>query len=122
VANYLGATNFATSNGSIGGGGQTVNQASTTTTVTQITPGTSQVGNAITVDFTVVANGPGGGTPAGNVTVGDGTNSCTATVAVGTCSFTPATAVPATIQVTAVYDGSASHAGSTSAPVDHTVN
>jgi hypothetical protein len=122
VANYLGATNFATSNGSIGGGGQTVNQAATTTTITQITPGTSQVGNPITVDFTVAANAPGGGTPAGDVTVSDGTNSCTATVATGSCSFTPATTVPATIQVTATYAGSTSHAGSVSAPVDHNVN
>jgi hypothetical protein len=122
VANYLGTTNFQTSNGSIGGGGQSVNQANTTTTITLINPSPSTVGNPITVDFTVTTNAPGGGTPTGNVTVGDGTNSCTETVAVGSCTFTPATAVPATIQVTAVYDGSASHAGSTSAAVNHDVN
>jgi hypothetical protein len=123
VANYLGTTNFQTSNGSIGGGGQSVNQAATTTTITQIMPGTSQAGSPITVNFTVVASGPGSGTPTGNVTIGyvGGPETCTVAVSVGNCDITPSVGVPGDITVTADYAGDANFLTSTDTE-SHTVN
>jgi hypothetical protein len=119
TATYAGDANFSSDAGTTA---HQVNAAATTTTISNITPNTTMVDVAINVDFTVAVTAPGSGTPSGNVTVTDGTNSCTASVATGTCSFTPATAVPATIQVTATYAGDANFATSTSAAVDHTVN
>ena len=42
------------------------------------------MGQAVTVNYSVAVNAPGSGTPTGNVTVSDGTQSCTGTVAAGT--------------------------------------
>jgi hypothetical protein len=98
----------------------TVNQASTATTITSDTPDPSVVGQSVTFSFTVAAVAPGAGTPTGNVTVSDGTNSCTATVAAGTCTITITTA--GTTNFTATYAGDTSFVGSTSAPAPHTVN
>jgi hypothetical protein len=124
VANFQGSTNFQSSSGSIGGGGQTVNQANTTATITNITPTVVQAGNPITVSFSVLAVAPGAGTPTGNVTVSyaEGTETCTATVAVGNCSLTPTTGVPGVITVTATYAGDTSFNGDASDPVSHTFN
>ncbi len=119
-ANFLGSTNFAISNGSIGSDGQTVNQAQTTTLITAHDPDPSTGTEAITVQFTVTPVGPGAGTPAGNVTVSASTGGqCTASVATGQCALTPADGTPGTIQLTAVYDGNTNFAGSTSASADH---
>src|SRR5206468_6874895 len=75
------------------------------------------VGQGIAVAFTVTS---GGGTPTGNVTVSDGTESCSATVAAGTCPLTPTSSGSKTL--TATYGGDANFAGSTSAGASHTVN
>ena len=42
----------------------------------------------MTVKYTVTVNAPDRGTPSGNVTVTDGTHSCTGTVAAGQCTIT----------------------------------
>src|SRR5207302_7410460 len=68
---------------------QAVNPAAMTTTITGHTPNPSAVGQAVAVTFTVTSSG---GTPTGNVTVGDGTATCVGTVAAGTCNLTPTTA------------------------------
>jgi large repetitive protein len=60
---------------------QTVNQASTTTTVTS-SPNPSVFSQAVTLQATVSVVSPGTGTPAGNVTFKDGT--CAAGTTVGT--------------------------------------
>jgi hypothetical protein len=88
-----------------------VNKADTTTTITSDTPDPSNIGQAVTVNFTVVANAPGSGTPTGNVTVIDGNgNTCTGTVAAGTCSLTMNT--PGNNTLTATYAGDGNFNGS----------
>lgn len=99
-------------------GNVTVNvQNPTTTTITADTPDPSVFGQNYAVNYTVVG---GTGTPTGNVTVSDGTNNCTASVATGTCNL-PSTSVGAKT-LTATYAGDANFNGSTSAGVGHTVN
>ncbi len=88
-----------------------------TTTITSDTPNPSTVGQAVTVSFTVTGNG----TPTGNVTVGDGAgDSCTATVAAGSCSLTFAAAGTKTL--TASYSGDGNFNSSSSAGVTQSVN
>jgi hypothetical protein len=118
TAAYAGDANFASSTSA--GVGQTVNPAATTTTITSETPDPSTVGGAVTFAFTVAANAPGSGTATGTVTVSDGAQSCSASVAVGTCNIAFNTAGART--VTATYAGDGNFAGSTSAGVGHTVN
>jgi hypothetical protein len=118
TATYAGDSNF---NGSTSAGEpHTVNPADTTTTITSDNPDPSVVGQAVTVNFTVFANSPGTGTPTGNVTVSDGTVSCTGTVAAGTCGLTFTTPGPKTLIAT--YAGEANFNTSTSAGEPHTVN
>src|SRR5207253_664779 len=91
--------------------------ASTTTTIADHTPDPSVVGQGIAVTYSVTA---AGGAPSGDVTVNDGTESCTGTVATGGCTLTPTAAGGKTL--TATYAGTADFAGSTSTGVPHTVN
>jgi hypothetical protein len=97
----------------------TVNQASTTTVITSNTPNPSASGQAVTVTYTVAAVAPGSGVPTGNVTVTDGVDSCTGTVAAGTCDI--ALTTPGTRTLTATYEGDANYAASTSAGVSQVV-
>lgn len=92
---------------------------SSTTMITGDTP--SVIGQAVTVSFTVAGSG---GTPTGNVTVTDGTNSCVGPLnggGAGSCLLTTYTTV-GNRTLTATYAGDAAFFGSTSAPVTHTVN
>jgi sugar lactone lactonase YvrE len=75
----------------------------TTTVVGPISPEPSVVGRLYSVAYTVTS---GGGTPVGNVTVSDGSNSSICTVTAGTCSINSTTPGPKTITVT--YDGNGS--------------
>jgi len=118
TATYAGDANFASSVSVAAA--HTVNQASTTTTITGDTPDPSTVGQSYTVSFTVAPNAPGGGTPTGNVTVSDGTAQCVGTVAAGSCSLTSISAGAKTL--TATYAGDANYGGSSSAGAAHTVN
>ena len=71
-------------------GTATGGSTASTTTITGQTPNPSSVGQAVAVTFTVTGSG---GTPTGNVTVSDGVgDSCTGTVAAGSCSLSFATA------------------------------
>jgi hypothetical protein len=66
TASYGGGTNFNSSSGTLAGG-QTVNQAGTSTNVmSSANPSVS--GQSLTYTATVSANSPGGGTPTGSVT------------------------------------------------------
>jgi hypothetical protein len=96
---------------------QTVTGAPTATTITQDSPDPSNQGAAVAVHYTVTS---GSGTPAGNVTVSDGVDNCTGTVAAGQCSITLTTVGARTLIAT--YAGSGSFAGSTSAGEPHRVN
>ena len=97
----------------------TVSKANTTPTITLDTPDPSNVGQAVTVNFTVTANSPGAGTPTGNVSISDGVDSATATVASGTVTITLNTAGNRTL--TATYAGNANYNGGVSAGVAHVV-
>jgi uncharacterized delta-60 repeat protein len=89
----------------------------TTTTITDHTPHPSLRGQAVTVEYNVSSVA---GTPTGDVTVSDGTDSCTGSVADGACSLTFTTA--GTKTVTAAYAGDENQNPSTSAAIVHTVN
>ena len=117
LACYDGSAGFAASQATLT---QTVNKAATTTTISSDTPDPSSVGQAVTVNYAVAVTLPGAGTPTGNVTVSDGTDSCTGTVAAGTCSITLNTAGARTL--TATYAGDGNFNGSTSAGAAHAVN
>ncbi|MBN2387249.1 MAG: Ig-like domain repeat protein [Anaerolineales bacterium] len=118
TAVYAGNSSF---NGSTSAGeAHTVNAANTTTTITADAPDPSQVGEPVTVNYTVAVVAPGTGTPTGNVTVTTGADSCTGTVAAGSCTIVFTSAGAKTL--TATYAGDASFTGSTSPAVGHTVN
>src|SRR5207247_6139326 len=85
VASYAGDGTFAGSTST--GVGHTVNPAATTTAITGQSPNPSSVGQAVDFTFAVTATAPGSGTPTGTVTVSDGTQSCSATVAAGNCTI-----------------------------------
>jgi len=113
-----GDANFAAS--ASAGAGHTVNAAGTTTTIIGHTPDPSVVGQSVSFTFIVAANAPGSGTPTGTVTVSDGTQSCNASVATGSCSIAFNSAAGRI--VTASYAGDGNFAASTSVGVTQTVN
>jgi outer membrane protein OmpA-like peptidoglycan-associated protein len=92
----------------------TVDTADTTTTITTEVPDPSVVGESVPVDYSVAVNAPGAGSPTGNVTVTDGVDTCTGTVAAGQCTLTFSHA--GSVSVTATYDGDSNFNASTSAP------
>ena len=104
TATYAGRGNY---NGSSDTEPHQVNKADTTTTITSDDPDPSSVGQSLTVNFSVTS---AGGTPTGGVTVSDGVDSCTATVAAGACSLTLTT--PGARPLTASYAGDANFNGS----------
>jgi len=81
----------------------TIDKANTTTTITSDNPDSSAAGQSVTVNFTVAVAPPGAGSPTGDVTVSDGVNSCTGTVASGSCSLVLNT--PGNRTLTATYSG-----------------
>jgi len=119
TATYVGDANFNTSSSSPAAP-HTVNPADTFVTITSDTPDPSVVGQAVTVQYNVAVTSPGSGTPTGNVTVSDGSVSCTGTVAAGQCSLT-FTSVGLK-SLTAIYPGDANYNGSTSGTASHQVN
>jgi len=74
----------------------------------------------VSFSFSVVANAPGSGTPTGTVTVSDGTQNCSASVALGSCSIAFSSAGGRS--VTASYAGDGNFAASASTGVSQTVN
>ena len=118
TATYAGDSSF--SGGTSAAEAHQVNAAATTTAITSDAPDPSPQGGAVTVKYTVAVNSPGAGTPTGNVTVSDGVNSCTGTVAAGQCLITLNTIGARTL--TATYAGDSNFNGSTSAGAPHAVN
>ncbi len=115
TADYGGDSTYAASQGTTN---LTINKASTTTS-TSDNPDPSVVGQTVTVNYAVMVTSPGAGTPTGNVTVSDGTVSCTGTVAAGTCNLTFTSAGTKTL--TAAYVGDANFNGSSSSTESHQV-
>ena len=117
VATYAGDDNFGgKSSASVQ---HTVEGFAATTTILSDTPDPSTVHQPVTVQFSVVSIVPGEHTPTGNVTVGDGTTSCTASVAVGQCALTFTT--PGSRTLVATYAGDDTFVGSISAGESHTI-
>src|SRR4029079_1708948 len=94
--------------------------ASSTTTITSISPGTTVVGQPYAVTFSVTAMAPASGTPTGTVTVSDGAGgTCTGAAPNGNCLLTSTSA--GAKSVVATYAGDGNFAGSASPAVAHKV-
>ena len=101
---------------------QTVNKVATTTTITDASPSPSTYGQPVTFTATVTTTA---GSPIGKVVFKRGTVTLgSGTLSGGTASYaTTPTQLPAgDYAITAVYDGNAKQAGSTSAVYPQTVN
>jgi uncharacterized protein YjiK len=94
-------------------------KAATTTTITADTPDPSVVDQQVTVNYQVSATALGIGPPTGNVTVTDGVDTCTGTVAAGSCVLKLSTAGARTLRAT--YAGDANFNGSSSPDEPHQV-
>src|SRR2546427_194147 len=120
TAAYSGGGNFQASTSATVT--QTVNQGSTSTSLTS-TPNPSNVGQAVTLTATVSAVSPAAGVPTGTVTFRDGATSLgVVTLVNGSASLTVSTLATGNHSLTAVYSGSPSFPGSTSAVVTQVVN
>jgi hypothetical protein len=111
TATYAGDANYNTSTSA--NAPHTVNAASTTTTITSDAPDPSNPGQSVTVNWTVVVNAPGSGTPTGNVnvSVSGGVETCSAAASAGGCSLVLNTLGVGRI-ITATYVGNADFATS----------
>jgi hypothetical protein len=116
TASYSGDANY---NGSSGTASHVVNKVDTTTAIKSDLPDPSIVGQPVPVSFTVTPNISLTVIPPGNVTVSDGTDSCTASVSAGSCSLTLTTV--GTRSLTASYVGDSNFNSSTSAAEPHQV-
>ncbi|MBI5031485.1 MAG: Ig-like domain repeat protein [Chloroflexi bacterium] len=120
TATYQGDSNFNSSPPTVGVA-QTVNKANTLTTITANTPSISFVGQPVTITYSVGVTSPGSGMPTGNVTVSDGTQSCTGSVAAGKCQIAFTLAGNKTLYAT--YQGDTNYNSSApSAGITQTVN
>jgi len=104
-----------------------VAQGATTIGITSRNPATSVPGQNVTVGYDINITAPAAGSLTGSVIVSDvndATTSCTGGInagsGIGSCALAFPTA--GTHSLTATYSGDANFIGSTSAPVDHTVN
>ncbi len=104
----------------------TINKADTTATITN-NPATTVVGQSYAVNFSLAVNAPGSNNPTvptGNVTVSDGSQTCSGAISAGgtgSCSLTSFTAGNKTL--TATYQGDANfNVSPASTGVAHTVN
>ena len=121
TAVYGSDTNFKTSTSGILT--QTVNKASTTTTVSSAT-NPSTFGQSVTFTATVAAIAPGAGTPNGTVTFKDGATTLGTGTLDGTAQATFSTSLLTTGShpITAVYGSDTNFNTSTSAALTQTVN
>ena len=114
TADFAGSTSSALT--------QTVNQASSTTTVvSSVNP--SVFGRSVMFTATVSAVAPGGGTPTGTVTFKDGTTTLgTGTLSAGMATFNSSSLTIGSHSVTAVYGADTNFTASTSSVLSQTVN
>ena len=117
TAAYIGDANYNASTSP--GFSQVVNQAGTNVNITSQSATTTNQGQVFTVFYSVAVVAPGAGTPTGNVTVSDGANSCTATVAAGQCVLFLNNAGVRTLVAT--YAGNTSYSSDASPGASHTV-
>jgi hypothetical protein len=96
------------------------NKAATVSTILSHLPSPSAVNQPVTVTYSVTALAPGSGAPTGSVAVSsDGGETCTNTVAAGSCIILPTSAGTRTL--TAAYAGDRNFTGS-SATAAHVVS
>jgi CSLREA domain-containing protein len=120
TVNYSGDSNFSASTSAAIT--QTVNQASTTTTVSS-SMNPSAFGQAVTFTATVSANAPGSDIPTGMVTFLDGAATLGSTsLAGGIATLTTSTLELGNHPITASYSGDANFNASTSGAITQTVN
>ncbi|HEV2349701.1 MAG TPA: Ig-like domain repeat protein, partial [Terriglobia bacterium] len=121
-ADYSSDVNFLSSSGTLPGG-QTVSQASSTTTLaSSLNP--SLFGQPVTFTATVGVVAPASGTPTGTVIFKDG-GAALATVALngaGVATLSTSSLAVGAHSISAVYNGSTSLSGSTSSTLTQTVN
>ncbi|MFM8931700.1 MAG: Ig-like domain repeat protein, partial [Gemmataceae bacterium] len=119
TATYAGAGTFTGSSGNVS---QTVNKASTTTTVSGV-PNPSVFGQSVTFTATVSPVSPGAGTRTGTVTFFDGAATLgTGTLSGGVATFTSSTLNVSAHSITAVYNGDGNFNASTSSIFTQNVN
>jgi hypothetical protein len=82
----------------------TQQRVATTASIRSLNPSQGTALTPVTVSFSIVA-ATGSDTPAGSVTVSDGSESCSAAVSVGSCAVTPKTGGDKTITVTYPGEG-----------------
>ena len=122
TANYSGDANFNSSNSAIWS--QTVNQASTSISLSSVSPSPAFVGQPITVSYTFGVVAPGGSSPiapSGNITVTASDNatpphnsSCMTAAALpgGMCTLSPTPTAAGTYTLTINYPGDGDFVGS----------
>ena len=119
AATYSGDGNFNASPASAGVG-QVVEKADTTSAIPSQSQNPTAVGQPVTFNYSILVTAPGAGIPTGTVTIGDGTDSCTATVAAGSCVITFGTT--GTNDFTAIYSGDDNFNASPASPsISHRV-
>jgi hypothetical protein len=95
----------------------TINSAPTTTKILSTVPNVAVVGQPVTIVYDIATPN---GSPTGSVSVGDGSASCTASVAASQCALTFRAAGQYTL--TATYSGDSTFVGSQSIPLIYQVN
>jgi RHS repeat-associated protein len=102
---------------------QTVNQASTTTTLAAAPSTTTNFGQAVTFTATVAAVSPGAGQPTGTVTFKDGSTTLgTGNVSGGQATFTTTTLAVGAHAIGAAYGGDSNFKSSTASSLTQTIN
>ena len=118
TATYNGNANYSASVSATAA--HQVNKANAMASIVSVSPEPSVVGQAYTVNYTVVALAPGAGTPTGSVMISDGSASCVGTLPATSCQLT-STSVGSK-NLIATYAGDASFNGAASAAAIHAVN
>src|ERR1019366_8935492 len=117
TATYSGATSF------FGSTSATVTEVVHEKTTTTLTSSLNPAGVGKKITFTAKVHASISGTPTGTVTFKNGATTLgTATLSSGTASFATTTLTVGTHSITAVYGGSSTYAGSTSAALSQVVH
>ncbi|MFK5971049.1 MAG: BspA family leucine-rich repeat surface protein, partial [Candidatus Marithrix sp.] len=95
----------------------TISKVATTTTITSDNPDPSKIDRTVTINFTIIP--ASGSNPTGDVTVTDGTDSCTATLPATSCDITFLS--DGTKSLTTTYAGDINFNGSVSPVETHEV-
>lgn len=119
TASYVASGSFTASSGTTN---QTVNKATTTSTVSA-TPNPSVYGQSVTFTATVSTVAPGVGNPSGTFSFFDGsTNLGSGTITAGVATLTTSSLSTGAHSITVQYSGDGNFSGSTSSAITQTVD